>query len=159
MINEQFKLKGSLEIKKNGELVQSIPNAVVNGGKDWVIKRMQTDNGTGAYAPMSAMAVGYKNWTGIDAVPPGEDSLASERGRVDLTADGNSITTPTIDGRLQLQFVATFPAGTGTAALTEAGVFNSTSASTGTMLCRTKFDTINQGANDTLEITWKIQVS
>lgn len=160
MIKETFKLNGSLTIKKNGKVEREIPNAVVAVGRDWVIKRMLQDHSTGNYKAMTHMAVGYKDWTGISTVPDAETTLASEQGRVAFTTSGNSITTPTNDaGRLILQFVANFPAGTASTQLTEAGVFNSGTANQGTMLCRTKFDVINKGADDTLEITWKIEVS
>jgi hypothetical protein len=54
-------------------------------------------------------------------------------------------------------YVATFPAGTGTGAVTEAGLFNASSA--GTLLCRTVFSVINKGAADTLGITWTVTVN
>lgn len=50
-----------------------------------------------------------------------------------------------------LAHVATFAAGTGTGALTEAGIFNASSA--GTMLNRVVFATVNKGASDTLIVT------
>jgi hypothetical protein len=53
-----------------------------------------------------------------------------------------------------IQFQATFPAGTGTGALTEAAILNAASA--GTMLNRVVFSVINKGALDSLTITWKI---
>lgn len=53
--------------------------------------------------------------------------------------------------------VATFAAGEGTGALTEAGMFNASSA--GTMLCRTVFAVVNKGASDTMAITWTITIS
>ena len=53
-------------------------------------------------------------------------------------------------------YVASFPAGTGSGAVTEAGIFNASSG--GTMLCRTVFSVINKGANDVLGITWTITV-
>ena len=56
-----------------------------------------------------------------------------------------------------VQYVATFAAGTGTGAITEAGIFND--AVTGTMLCRTVFAVINKGSLDTLTITWKVTVA
>jgi hypothetical protein len=56
-----------------------------------------------------------------------------------------------------VQYVATFSAGTGTGAITEAGIFNASSA--GTLLCRTVFSVINKGALDTLVITWKVTVA
>jgi hypothetical protein len=53
--------------------------------------------------------------------------------------------------------VATFPAGTGTGAITEAGILNAASA--GILLCRTTFSVINKGAADTLGITWTVTVA
>lgn len=55
------------------------------------------------------------------------------------------------------QYVATFGPGVGTAAITEAGIFNAASA--GTMLARTAFPVINKGALDTLTLTWKVTVA
>jgi hypothetical protein len=54
-------------------------------------------------------------------------------------------------------YVATFPAGTGTGAVTEAGLFNDGTA--GDMLCRTVFSVINKGAADTLGVTWTVTVN
>ena len=47
-----------------------------------------------------------------------------------------------------------------TTAITEAGIFNSSTAALGgTMLCRTTFAAVNKGNDDTLQITWSITVS
>jgi hypothetical protein len=54
-------------------------------------------------------------------------------------------------------YIASFPAGTGTGAVVEAGVFNDPTA--GTMLCRTVFAVVNKGADDAMSITWAITVS
>ena len=64
----------------------------------------------------------------------------------DTTKAANSIT-----------YVATFSAGEGTGAITEAGLFNASSA--GDMLCRTVFPVINKGVNDSCTITWSVTVS
>jgi len=48
-------------------------------------------------------------------------------------------------------------AGYGTGAVSEAGIFNASSA--GDMLARTVFSTINKAAADTLGITWTITVN
>jgi hypothetical protein len=50
----------------------------------------------------------------------------------------------------------TYAAGTGTGALTEAGIFNAGSG--GTMLSRVVFSAINKGAADSLTISWTITV-
>jgi len=51
-------------------------------------------------------------------------------------------------------FVATFPAGTATAALTEAGIFDADNNTT--LMAYDDFDVINKGAADSLVITWTI---
>jgi len=47
--------------------------------------------------------------------------------------------------------------GTGSGAITEAGVLNA--ASSGTLLCRTVFSVVNKGASDSMTITWTITIS
>jgi hypothetical protein len=56
-----------------------------------------------------------------------------------------------------IEYVALFPAGTGTGTVTEAGVFNNSSG--GTMLCRTVFGVVTKDAGDSMSITWTITVS
>jgi hypothetical protein len=99
---------------------------------------------------MSHMAVG----SGSVAAAAGNTALGSELGRVTLTSTTIVTTSVTNDA---VQYVATFNAGTGTGAVTEAGILNAASA--GTMLCRTVFAVINKGALDTLTITWKVTVA
>ena len=43
-------------------------------------------------------------------------------------------------------------AGTGTGAVTEAGILNASSS--GTLLCRTEFSVVNKGSADSMTITW-----
>ena len=89
--------------------------------------------------------------TGTTAAAVGDTALqtAIAGSRVALTS-GTSATNV-------VTYVASFPAGTGTGAVTEAGVFNASSA--GTMLCRTVFSVVNKGAADAMSITWTITVS
>ncbi len=54
-------------------------------------------------------------------------------------------------------YVATFSAGEGTGAVTEAGIFNASTS--GTMLCRTVFSVVNKAAGDTLQVTWTVTFS
>jgi hypothetical protein len=51
-------------------------------------------------------------------------------------------------------YVASWAAGDGTGAITEAGIFNAAAA--GTMPFSASFSVINKGAADTLTITWTI---
>jgi hypothetical protein len=94
---------------------------------------------------MSHMAIG----TGTTAPAGGDTTLESEAGRVALNSNVRTANA--------IAYVATFPAGTGTGAITEAGILNAASA--GILLCRTTFAVINKGAADTLGITWTVSVA
>ena len=74
----------------------------------------------------------------------------------DVAAIANTVWTQEVKDAYQA-YVATFPAGTGTGAITEAGILNASSS--GTLLCRTVFSVINKGAADTLGITWTVTVN
>lgn len=141
MITENLKLTGHVTVAINDEVVQEIPNLVVTAGKGYVASRMKDATATA----MSHMAVGTDN----TAAAAGDTALGTESGRVALTStsvSGNVIT-----------YVATFPAGTATAALTEAAILNASSG--GTMLCRTVYATVNKGSSDAMTITWAITAS
>lgn len=120
---------------------REIENLVVTVGKGYIASRMKDATATA----MSHMAVGTTNTT--PAV--GDTTLAAEAGRVALTSTNvvsNAVT-----------YSASFPAGTGTGALVEAGLFNASSS--GTMLARTTFLVINKGAADTLGISWTVTIN
>lgn len=145
-INETFKMKGELSITvrdQEGKLKQTlvVPNLVVTTGKNYVASRMV---GTSSNV-MSHMAIG----TGTASPVVGDTALGTQAGRVSLsafTAAANAITA-----------TASFPAGTGTGAITEAGIFNASSG--GDMLCRTTFPVVNKAAGDSISISWVITVS
>ncbi len=146
MIKDNIKLSGNLRVAvytENGELKNEceVSNLVVDAGLDFIASRMA---GTSS-AVMSHMAIGSDD-TAADA---GDTTLGSELGRV--TLDSATVTDNAI------AYVATFPAGTGTGAVTEAGLFND--ATTGDMLCRTVFSVINKAAGDSMVITWTVTVS
>jgi hypothetical protein len=141
MINDKFKLKGKLSIALNGEVVREVDNLVVTSGKNYVASRMKDATATA----MSKMAIG----SGSTAAAAGNTALGTELGRVSLTS-----TTVTNN---EVAYVATFGAGTGTGAITEAGLFNANSG--GTMLCRTVFSVVNKGSADSMTITWTVTVS
>jgi hypothetical protein len=142
---DQIKASGSLLVvltKPSGEKEEySFKNLVVNVGKDFVASRMV---GT-ASAVMSHMAIG----SGVTAAAGGDTTLGTELGRVSLA--GSSATNNVVT------YTATFPAGTGTGAVTEAGIFND--GTTGTMLCRTVFAVVNKGVDDAMSVTWTVTVS
>ncbi len=55
-----------------------------------------------------------------------------------------------------ITMVCTFPAGTGTGAVTEAGTFNVVTQNTTDLLTYASFSVINKGASDSLVITWTL---
>ena len=141
MINDGLKLKGKLSIALNDEVVQEVDNLVVTAGKGYVASRMKD-----ASAPaMSHMAIG----SGTTNPAAGDTALETELGRVALTSTTVSSAVVT--------YVATFAAGTGTGAVTEAGILNASSS--GTLLCRTEFSVVNKGSSDSMTITWTVTVS
>ena len=143
-INDQLKMKGSLQIRLNDEVVREVDNLVVTAGKGYVASRMKSDV-SGGSAIMSHMAIG----SGSTSAAAGDTALGSQLGRVALTSTG-------ISGAV-LTYTASFAAGTGTGAVTEAGLYNASSS--GTMLCRTVFSVVNKGSSDSMTITWTVTVS
>lgn len=146
MIKDNLKLKGRVAIvlrDANGNVKeeQEIRNLVVNTGLDYIASRMKDATATA----MSHMAIG----SGSTAASAGDTGLGTELGRVALTS-----TTVTDNA---VAYVATFGAGTGTGAVTEAGILNA--ASGGDMLCRTVFSVVNKAADDSLQITWTVTLS
>lgn len=134
-------MKGRLTIAINDEVVQEIDNLVVTTGKGYVASRMKDATATA----MSHMAIG----TGSTAAAVGDTALGGESARVALTST-------TVSGA-DITYAATFGAGTGTAAITEAAVLNASSS--GTMLCRTVFAVVNKGASDSMSVTWTVTAS
>ena len=149
LIDSGIKAKGMVKITKTNELGEvtqefEVPNLVVATGKIYIAGKMIAQ-ASDTPTHMSHMGIG----TGTASPADADTTLGTQTGRVLLSGnlqDNNSIT-----------YTATFPAGTGTGALTEAGIFNAASA--GTMLCRTVFSVINKGAADTLGITWTVTVN
>ena len=148
MINtDELKVKGSVNVVVHDESGKqkenfTIPNLVVNTGLAYIASRMKDTTETA----MTHMAVGTDN----TATAGANTALGTQLGsRVSLTS-----TTVTSNSTA---YVATFGAGVGTGALTEAGIFNASTS--GTMLCRTVFAVINKGASDTMTITWTITIS
>jgi len=146
MLQDSIILTGALKIvltdaQGNIKDEQEVKNLVVTVGKNFIASRMKDATATA----MSHMAIG----TGTTAAAVGDTTLGTEVGRVALTS--TTVTTNNV------AYVATFPAGTGTGAITEAGILNAASA--GTLLCRTVFSVINKGAADTLGITWTVTVN
>lgn len=149
MLNETLKITGAVSLKlldKTGNVIdeRSIPNLVVSAGKTFIAASMLKTTANTPIA-MTHMAVGSSS----TAPAAGDTALGGELGRVALASATSASNVVT--------YTATFPAGTGTGALVEAGIFND--ASSGTMLCRTTFSVVNKGVADAMSITWTITVS
>jgi len=172
--NETFKLRGSVDIKvigADGEVKDNrfIPNLVVQTGKNYIATRMigtatsvtavsTTASGTSC---MTHMGIGTSSTTAANA----DTSLGTE---VTVAGDIAAYTRASIATTTQTTGVVTYVAVFGvnnpqrtitsnTTAITEAGIFNGSTV--GTMLCRTTFNAVNKGNDDTLQITWTITVS
>jgi len=140
MFKDDMKMTGRLIISINENVVQEIDNLVVTTGKEFVAARMV---GTSA-SVMSHMSVG----SGSTAAAASDTALGSELGRVTATSSASGAVAT---------YSATFAAGTGTGAVTEAALFNASSG--GTMLCRTVFSVVNKGVADSMTISWAVTVS
>ena len=146
MFTELVNVKGNLEVillDENGHQkdYRKVNNLVVAVGKQVIAARLLGNT----LAVMSHMAVG----SDATAAATGQTALGTELGRVvfDSTARAANVNT----------YIATFPAGTGTGALTEAAILNA--AATGNMLCRTTFSVVNKAAADVVVITWNVTVA
>ena len=145
MFAEQINVKGAVTIQvfdKSGAVKETreIKNLVVTTGKEFIAARM-----VGTPTAMSHMALGAAN----TAAANGDTALGSELGRVSLASAAASGAVVT--------YTASFPAGTATGAVVEAGILNASSS--GTLLCRTVFSVVNKGADDAMSVTWAITVS
>ena len=143
---EELKVTGGLRVEikdKDGNVkdTRELKNLVVTAGLGYIASRMKEATATA----MSHMAIG----TGTTAAAAGQTALVTEAARQALTS--TTVSTNTVS------YVASFAAGTGTGAITEAGVLNANSG--GTMLCRTVFSVVNKGASDSMTITWTITIS
>jgi len=143
---ELIKASGSLRVVVTGadgkvKDEREFKNLVVTVGKNYVASRMV---GTSANV-MSHMAIGSSS----TPAAAGDTALGAELGRVALAGSSASANVVT--------YTATFPAGTGTGAVVEAGILNA--ASVGTLLCRTVFAVVNKGADDAMSVTWTVTIS
>jgi len=148
MIKDNFQISGKLRIVVTDALGvvkvdKEEKNLVVTTGKGYIASRMV---GT-ASAVMSHMAVG----TDSTAAVVGQTALLAQ-----ITGGRVALTSGTASGAI-VTYVATFGAGVGSGAIVEAGIFNDSTA--GTMLCRTVFDVVNKGADDSMQVTWTVTVA
>lgn len=144
-----IKATGKLVIEhfdKHGTLIQTqeVKNLVVTTGLYHIAARLKT---SGQPNQMSHMALG----AGTATPSLSDTALGSQLGITALDLAGGDVSNNSVT------YEATFGAGVATGAVTEAGIFNASSA--GTMLCRTTFPVINKGADDSLAISWVVSIS
>ena len=143
-----LKMKGSLELvikRANGEIeIRRKDNIIVNVGFDFIADAIGKE--VGRPAAMSHIAIG----SGTTAPDATQTALVSEITRLAATYAHTA-------GTKTFSFQATFGAGVGTGAITEAGVLN---ASTGGILFdRVTFAVVNKGADDTMTATFTFTMS
>jgi hypothetical protein len=150
MLTEKLKMTGDVSLVLRGadgqiKETREIKNLVVNAGLAYVISRMV---GT-AKAVMSHMALG----SGTTAAAAGQTDLVS------ILGSREALDSTTISGsnNEKVVYVSSFEPGDATGAVTEAGIFNASTA--GDMLCRTVFAVVNKSANDSLTVTWTITLA
>jgi hypothetical protein len=146
MIKEKLQIRGDVNIVlcgKDGKVkdTRDIKNLVVTTGLEWIADRM---NDVGDL--MTHMGVGSGN-TAPTALDTSLSALLVERHPLDSTTVTNA----------SVLYVHAFLPGESTGAIVEAGIFNALSG--GDMLCRTVFDVVTKGVDDTMTISWTITIS
>jgi hypothetical protein len=140
-MHDTINLVGEIQILLNNEVVLEKKNLIVQAGKNFLASAVIGSS----TSPFNAIAIG----TGTTAASTSDTALQTELTRAAFTTSSVSTNVVTLSN--------TYAAGTGTGAVTEAGIFNN-STSGGTMLSHVVFSAVNKGASDTLTINWTITV-
>lgn len=151
-------LKGSLEIALksiyDGSEVdrRSVRNTVVTAGRAWVLEHILGSGifGGNTTAPLSYMAIG----TGTVAPATSDTALGSETTRKAITAGGTFVTSNLTSNPPSWEADCSYATNEGNTTLAEVGLLNSSSS--GTMLARATFGTINKTTSNTLSISYTI---
>ena len=140
-MNDVINLVGEVKVLLNNTVVLEKKNLIVQVGKNFLASAVLSNS----TSPFTAIAIG----TGTTAASTADTTLQTEIARAAFTTSSVSTNVVSLSN--------TYAAGTGTGAITEAGIFNN-STSGGTMLSHVVFSAINKGAADTLTINWTITV-
>jgi hypothetical protein len=140
-MKDTISLVGEVEVLLNNQVVLEKKNLIVQVGKNFLASAV-INNST---SPFVGMAIG----TGTNAASLSDTTLQIESVRAAFTTYSVSTNVVSLSN--------TYAAGTGTGAVTEAGIFNN-ATSGGTMLSRVVFSAVNKSAADTLTINWTITV-
>lgn len=127
---------------ENGQLKDErfIKNTVTTAGKNGVANQI-----------LAAPSIAKIGWMAIGTGTPAATLLGTEVARVAFDSKVAPSAVVTV--------VATFPAGTGTGAITEAGTFNVVTANTVDMWMSASFAVVNKTALDSIVITWTLTVA
>jgi hypothetical protein len=146
MIEDNIGIIANVELKlygPDGELkdVREVHNTVTTGGKYGVAAQILA-------VPVLPSAGWMELGRGTPTATLLSDYIAGSRTALDSKLRTNAVVT----------MVCTFPPGTATDAITEAGVFDIVTQNTVNMWMSAGFLVINKGALDSLVITWTLTV-
>lgn len=126
-----------------------VSNLVTNAGLAGLASRI---NGSGAEAAFTYIAVG----TGTSSAAVSDTALQTELAASGLSRVNASVSRVTTDVTNDSARLTTTFTVTGSAAVTESGVLNASSA--GTLLARQVFTAVNVVSGDSLSVTWTFDV-
>jgi len=145
-LKDKFGIKGRVKLvlkDKNGKVKQIVEKGnTITALLDAHVADQMSDSGDAAIGYM-----GVGTGSGQTSASTG---LAASSANVAL----DSTTQGTAAADNDVVFVATFPAGTATAALTEVGIFQADNNTT--LMTYDDFGVINKGATDSIIATWTI---
>ncbi len=145
-LKDKFGIKGYVKLvlkDKNGKIKQVVEgHNTITALLDAHVADQMSDSGDGA--------IGYMGAGTGSGQTSASTGLATSSANVAL----DSTTQGTAGADNDVVYVATFPAGTATAALTEVGLFVADNNTT--LMTYDDFDVINKGAADSLVATWTI---
>lgn len=130
---------GQIKDQKCGE------NVVTSVGKEFLASFLYSAAAAASTFTGKYIAIG----TGVSAESAADTGLGTEASR--------STGTVSYVSNQIFQVTATFATGSGTGAITEYGLFSSSSA--GTLLSRDVETAVNKGANDTLTVVYQLTIS
>jgi hypothetical protein len=130
---------GNVKEQREGE------NVVTTNGKEFMASFLYSAVAAAATFTGRYIAIG----TGTSSESASDTGLGTEASRTTGTASyvSNQI----------YQITATFATGSGTGAITEYGLFSSSTG--GTLVSRDVETAVNKGANDTLTVTYQLTIS
>jgi hypothetical protein len=140
-MNEVINMVGEVEILLNNEVVLEKKNLIVQVGKNFLASAVINSS----TSPFVAMAIG----TGTTAANTADTALETEVARAAFSSSSVADNVVSLSN--------TYAAGTGTGAITEAGILNNASTG-GVLLSHVVFGAVNKGSLDTLTINWTITV-